>query len=618
MSSRKKMPLLNKSESEVAQPLHNPHKLGAVVEKDGVHFRVWAPNASKVSVVGDFNDWKGDAHVMTRGDDGKWSLKIPEVKAGEPYKYDITNGDRTFRKNDPYAKRIDRKRRTSLVFQSEYSWKTSEYHLPAFNELIIYELHVGTFASKDGKRSGTFADVRGHLPYLKKLGVNAIEIMPPCEFPTERSWGYNVTNPFAVEENYGGPDELKKLVDEAHAIGIGIILDIAYNHFGPDELDLWQFDGWNENNLGGIYFFNDWRAWTPWGENRPDYGRGEVRQFIRDNAMMWLEEYRADGLRLDSTIFMRDVHGNPYCKDTEIPEAWSLFQWLNEEVTKHFPGRIMIAEDLACNPWVTEEMGAGGAGFHAQWDAAFVHPIRAAVQCVKDEDRNLDDVAAAIRNVYNCDPCARVIYSESHDEVANGRARVPTEVDPQNAASYHAKKRSVIAAGFVMTSPGIPMIFEGQEFLENGWFRDDVQVDWNKADAFRGIRMLYRDLIHLRLNRSGKTRGLSGSGLNVYHFNRQDKVLAYHRFHQGGAGDDVIIVVNLGHQAFDHYEIGSPREGEWKVRLNSDWKGYSEEFGNDANPVEATSTQSEGLDGLPHRMAFSLPPYSLLILSQEG
>lgn len=614
------MNLLPKTEpkkTETISSLHNPLNMGSVIDSSSVHFCVWAPNASRVDLVGDFNDWKGASHPMKRSDDGKWRLSVPEAKKDQCYQYEITFEGKTFRKNDPYAKRIEPKRKLSAIFQSNYKWKYPDFDMPSFNELVIYELHVGTFAPKNKNKPGTFADVMHRLPYLKSLGITAIEIMPPCEFPSERSWGYNVTNPFAVEESYGGAEALRKLVDEAHAHGIAIILDIVYNHFGPDDLDLWQFDGWNQDDKGGIYFYNDWRSSTPWGENRPDYGRGEVRQYIRDNALMWFEDYHVDGLRLDSTIFMRDVKGNSHSADTEIPEAWSLMQWINNEVAEHFPGKIMIAEDLACNDWVTEESGAGGAGFHGQWDASFVHPIRACVSCKDDEGRDMSAVAGALNNLYNNDPCARIVYTESHDEVANGSSRIPTEVSPEDAAGYHAQKRSILGGGLTLTARGVPMLFEGQEFLEDGWFQDDVPVDWTKAATHGGIRLFYQNMISLRLNRSNQTRGLTGSGLNVFHLNHQDKVIAFHRFHSGGRGDDVIIVANLGHQSFENYTVGSPCEGEWQVRINSDWKGYSQQFGDMQHPLQACTTSPEPRDGQPHSMTFPLAPYSMLIFSQE-
>ena len=428
-----------------------------------------------------------------------------------------------------------------------------------------------------------------------------------------------------METNYGGPVAFKRFVKAVHEAGIGVILDVVYNHFGPSDLDLWQFDGWSENGLGGIYFYNDWHSETPWGATRPDYGRGEVRQFIHDNAMMWLEEYHVDGLRLDMTLFMHNVRGNgdPGCN---LPDGWSLTQWINREVHEKYPGRITIAEDMQTDNRITQPVDQGGAGFNAQWGARFVHPIRAAVIAAADEHRSLDSVRQALEGGYNGDPFQRVVFSESHDEVANGKARVASEIDPQNPDSWFAQKRTTLAAALVLTAPGIPMLFQGQEFLEDGWFQDSVPLDWHKSEEFSGLVRMYRDLIHLRLNRSDSTRGLCGSGLNTFHQNQADNVIAYHRWYQGGAGDDVIVVVNLSHSAHTNYQLGFPSAGLWRLRLNSDWTGYSVAFSGQACsdvdiPIVRNGEVPEPIiaqrDGFPVQGTINIGPYSVLIFSRD-
>jgi 1,4-alpha-glucan branching enzyme len=404
------------------------------------------------------------------------------------------------------------------------------------------------------------------------------------------------------------------LVKAAHAHGIGVILDVVYNHFGPGDLDLWQFDGWSENNLGGIYFYNDGRSETPWGNSRPDYGRGEVRQFIRDNAMMWLEDYRVEGLRFDMTLFIRTVKGSE--QDGDLPEGWSLMQWINREVRDKFPGRITIAEDLQNSDWLTKDDGAGGAGFGAQWDAKFVHPIRAVVSAIDDGQRSMQAVCDSLTFAYNGDPFQRVIYSESHDEVANGKSRVPSEIDPADPENYFAQKRSTLAAALVFTTPGIPMLFQGQEFLQGGWFQDTVPVDWNLNDEYRGIVRLYRDLVRLRLNRQGFSRGLCGRGIHISHVNETHKMMAFHRWDQGGLQDDVVVVANFSSQTHNDYQIGFPRDGVWKLRLNSDWKGYSSVFGND--PSTDATPAPDAYDGHPCSAKITIAPYSVLIYSQDA
>ncbi len=594
--------------------------MGAVsLDDNSTSFRVWAPHATGVAVVGEFNDWNPAADPLTREEGGTWARVVPNATPGEQYQFAITNGESHFRKNDAYAREIHPTSNLSVIYADNYEWKSPAFVLRNWNELVIYELHVGTFAAGPYQAQGHFDQVAGRLPYLKNLGVNAIEIMPPMTFPGERSWGYSLTNPFAVESGYGGPDGLKRLVDAAHAHGLAIIIDVVYNHFGPDHLDLWRYDGWSENNLGGIYFFNDHRAWTPWGENRPDYGRGEVRQYIRDNALYWLEEFRADGLRFDSTLFIRNSRGENNHPETDIAEGWSLLQWVNEEVQRFFPGRLTIAEDLMQNPWLTKPVKEGGAAFGAQWDSAFVHPVRANIVKVDDGARSMDEISGAIQFRYNADAMQRVIYSESHDEDANGKARIPNEIDPNDTEGYFARKRSTLAAGLVLTTPGIPMLFEGQEFLEDGWFRDDQALDWSKLQTFQGINRLYHDLIHLRRNLYGNTRGLIGPFVHIHHVNHQDKVIAFHRWAEGGPQDDVIVAASFANRAEDHgYRIGLPRAGRWVIRFNSDWKGYSADFHDVGNPEGEVIAEKEPQDGCDFSGIVALPPYGLLILSQEN
>jgi 1,4-alpha-glucan branching enzyme len=599
-------------------PLFNPRGMGAVPFEGGTRFRVWAPNATAVSVVGEFNDWNADAHPMKREDGGMWFAEVSGARRGHQYQFDLVNGDWRERKNDAWAREIHAESTHGVIYADTFQWNSPDTVLVNWNELVLYELHVGNFTAGPHGSPGRFAQVEARLPYLKNLGVNALELMPPMAFPGERSWGYNLTNPFAVEANYGGPDAFKHLVDAAHRLGIAIILDVVYNHLGPDHLDLWRYDGWYENDLGGIYFYNDHRAWTPWGNNRPDYGRGEVREYLRDNMLMWLEEFHIDGLRFDATVFIRNARGYNNHPETDIAEGWTLLQWLNDEVQRIYPGRLTIAEDIQQNAWMTKPTRDGGAGFGTQWDTAFVHPVRNCIVQVNDEDRSMPDIAHALEFRYNADAFQRVIYSESHDEVANGKARIPNSIDPHDAAGYFARKRSTLAAGLVLTTPGIPMLFEGQEFLEDGWFRDDKALDWTKLGTYRGINRLYRDVVHLRRNLFGNTRGLIGPYVHVHHLDDANKIVAFHRWLEGGPKDDVIVVASFTHQAMtENYRIGFPRGGEWVIRFNSDWKGYSEDFDSTGETDGHVVAVKEPYDGCEFSATVEIPPYSLLIFSQE-
>lgn len=589
--------------------------MGAIPHEDGVTFRVWAPHAEQVFVTGTFNNWRRRDTPLAREGKGYWSAVVPQAGPDDEYQFVIRSRRHTLLRSDPYAREVAASFNNSVVSNGHFEWGESSFQAPAWNEMVIYELHVGTFAERPDGPPGTFQGVIEKLPYLRELGINAIELMPVKEFGGDLSWGYNPVHPFAVSRAYGGRQGFMELVKAAHDNGIAVILDVVYNHFGPQNLNLWQFDGWQENGMGGVYFYNDWRAKTPWGDTRPDYGRPEVQQYIRDNALMWLEEFHVDGLRWDATAYIRNVHGHDGDPGADIAEGWSLMQAINHEIDNRQPWKIIIAEDLQGNEWMTKDTGDGGAGFDAQWDSNFVHPVRQAVITTRDEDRDMATVADAIAFRYNGDAFERVIYTESHDEVANGKSRVPEEISPGDAGNLFARKRSTLGAALVFTAPGIPMIFQGQEFLEDGWFDDHQSLDWVKAQANAGIVSLYRDLIRLRRNGDNTTRGLTGQHVHVYHVNDKDKLIAFHRHYEGGPADDVVVVANFGHQARENYALGFPHIGTWRVRFNSDSRIYDERFGD--HPTHDVETVEGERDGLPNQGDISIGPYSVVIFSQD-
>jgi 1,4-alpha-glucan branching enzyme len=491
----------------------------------------------------------------------------------------------------------------------------ANFECPLWNELVIYEMHVGTFNVVSDDRPGTFFRAAQKMHYLKSLGINAVQVMPPMEFPGSRSWGYNPALPFAVESDYGGHKAFKTFVKVAHENGIAVILDVVYNHFGPSDLDLWRFDGWSEGDGGGVYFYNDHRGQTPWGHTRPDYGRGEVRQYIRDNALMWFHEFKIDGLRWDATAYIRNVNGNDNDPAGDLPEGWALMQWVNNEVRDLAPNNISIAEDLKNNEWLVKDTGAGGAGFGAQWDANFVHPIRTAIISNDDAFRDLNAVRDALLARYNGNAFTRVIYTESHDEVANGKARVPEEIWPGNSRHWFAKKRSTLGAVLVFTAPGIPMIFQGQEFLADKWFSDTMPLDWDHAKEFESIIYLYRDLIHLRRNAHGTTRGLTGQHIDIYHMNHDQKIMAFHRWNDGGPGDSTVVVLNMTNQTLTDYQVGFPAAGQWRLRFDSHAADYSADYDGQVSG-DVTADQS-GYDGQPAGGRLAIGPYAGLIFSQD-
>lgn len=586
--------------------------MGAVVHSRGVAFRVWAPNAEKVSVIGDFNDWNPTRSPMESEGNGYWYRNMTSAQVGQQYLFHLTTPYGEFNRIDPYAREVTNSIGNAIIHDPHFDWEDDHFTPPNWNETIIYEMHIGSFSEDADETPGTFDKALTRIDHLQRLGVNAVQIMPIAEFAGDRSWGYNPAHIFAVESAYGGPNALKNFVKRLHQEGIAVLLDVVYNHFGPGDLHLWRFDGWSEHDGGGIYFYNDWRGNTPWGHNRPDYGRGEVRQFIYDNVKMWMEEYHMDGLRFDGTAYIRTVEG-PGGK--ELTDGWGLMQWINRDMTEQHPGHILIAEDLQGNEWVTKPVEEGGAGFHAQWDAAFVHPIRDVVTVTDDAQRSMLAIAKTIEHQYNGDAFRRVIYSESHDQVANGRARVPQEIMPDAPTSWYAQKRSTLAAALVFTAPGIPMLFQGQEFLQGDWFQDNVPLDWDQLEEYQGIARLYRDLIQLRLNRQGVTRGLAGQHVHVHHVNDAQNVVTFRRWDQGGPGDDVVIVANFANATVENYQVGFPAEGLWQVRFNGDSRFYSKDFNDYAVP--AVTAEAGDYDGLPAHGTINVGPYSVVIYSQD-
>lgn len=587
---------------------HNVKDVGIVTHKNGVSFRVWAPFASFVSLTGTFNNWQ--PAVMISETDGYWYLLVDNALPGQEYKYLIKNGDQEYHRNDPRSLQLTTAGGNSVIIDTNFDWQGDNFVPVPLNQQVVYELHIGTFNRLDASTIGTFEQAMAKLDYLADLGINTIELMPISTMAMDRGWGYASDYIYSVETLYGGRHSFLEFVRQAHRHGIGVTLDVVYNHFGPDEkLDLWQFDGWSENNKGGIYFYNDWRSKTPWGETRPDYGRPEVQQYILDNVRMWLQECHLDGLRVDSTIYMRNFNGWNDNSEGDIADGWNMLQHITELAHKIKPEALLIAEDVSGNQAITSSVTDGGAGFTTQWEVTLPNILRNLLDAIDDKDRNLSDLADELKRSYNGDAFAKVLYSDSHDSAGNGGARLNEDIAPGNPESLFARKRSLLASSIVLTAPGIPMLFQGQEFMQPGSFNDWQALDWSNSEHFAGIVLATKHLIALRKNQHSNTRGLSGQSFNLIHANHDSKVMAYHRWDQGGAGDDTIVVINFTNQQITDYSIYFPHDGAWKVRFNSDWEGYGQDF---KGLTQGEVQVSEG------KASVAIGPYAALILSQDS
>lgn len=579
--------------------------MGAIVHEDGVFFRVWAPNATDVFVMGNFNRWQYEKHRLTDEGNGYWGVNIEDAKDGDEYKIVIRNGDRILVKNDPYARQMIHSNGNCVVYENKFEWGDQEFKAASWNELIIYELHVGTFNVKEKGKPGDFYSAIERIPYLAKAGINAVEIMPPYEFAGGYSWGYNPSQPFAIETEYGGPNALKEFVKQCHLNGIAVILDVVYNHLGPGDLDMWQFDGWSENGKGGIYFYNDHRSHTPWGDTRPDYGRPEVCRFFRDNALMWLGEFNVDGLRFDAVSYITNANGerNP---DSDLPEGHELIKWINAEVREKYPGKIMIAEDMKNCTYVTGISEDGGLAFNAQWDPGFVNTVRSILSQHEDQSRDMHELEKALLFKFRDDCFSRIIYTESHDETANGKTRVSEEIVPGDPSNWFAVKRSMLGLAFVLTAPGIPMLFQGQLKNEGGWFDDQQPIDWDTIHPNAGLIQMSTELISLRKNQWGFSKGLTGQFCSVLLNDNERKLFVFHRNAEHEKG--VIVALNFSNQQVETELTNLPFPGLWKLRFNSDEKKYSENF---------TGTHSEDIQTETSTGRFRIGPYTCLIYSTE-
>lgn len=279
--------------------------------------------------------------------------------AGTRYQYVIDTGTTLVDRNDPRAREVTNSVGDSIVVDpNAFPW-SGNFTVPAWNDMVVYEAHIGTLNDMPGGPPGTFSSATQRLDHLQDIGVNVLSLMPVNEFAGDFSWVYNPGHLYALESAYGRTADLKALVQAANDRGITVLTDVVYNHcIGARRTS--RFDGWSQGNYGGLYFYNDARAETPWGTTRPDYGRGEVRTFIRDNMLMWLDEFRCGGMRFDATLYIRT---SPL---GDLPDGWSLLQSLNDELDARAPWKISIAEDLQNNSWLTCPTSSGGAGFDAQ------------------------------------------------------------------------------------------------------------------------------------------------------------------------------------------------------------------------------------------------------------
>ena len=591
--------------------------MGSTPYTGGVTFRVWAPDAASVFVEGDFNNWSQTANPLVAEGNGNWSNDIAGAAAGQAYRYVISSpGFATVTRRDPYSRVVteaDYNLGNTIIYNTgAYQWQSPPFTAAPLNTLMIYEMEIGTFTWVPGGTSGTFQSALARLPEISSLGFNAVEVLPVVENPPHNNIGYDTSDQMAVEnENYGGPDNFKAFVDACHSAGLAVILDIVHNHWGPWDLTTDVFDGWSSSEYpGGIYFYDsaDWNS--PFGP-RPNYSSTNVVQYISDSLTMWMQEYRIDGFRWDS---VSNIYNTNSGTGTYLPDGWTLLQNSNIQTITGNPAFVNIAEDLTGNAAVTAPIAQAGAGFASQWNGNFVSPMRTQLTQTSDSAVDMQAIASSIGQAFNGVFTQNLNYTESHNEVTDGGQRLTTLIDPSAPTSWLALKKSTLGAAILFTSPGVPMIFQGQEFVENEPLATNMPLQWNLATQFASIRKLWATLAEDRKNASGHTPNLAGDGLNIYQVDNTNKFIAYERFDSQTPGT-VVVVANFTGNAETNVRVGFPASGTWTTRFNSDSKTYSTTFSGTGSP--AVDANHGAYSGMPYSGALTIGPYSLMILSQQ-
>lgn len=574
---------------------------GATPVTGGTVFKVWAPTATSAWVRGEFNGWGLGNPLVKHGE--HFVAKLSGNHVNKQYKFFFTPGD--IWKPDPRARSLVGAAGYNSVVRDPlaYKWIVADFKVPAFEDMIIYELHVGTFAGRnDPQASGaipaTFKDVAAHVDHLVELGVNVVELTPITEFPADFSAGYNPITAWSPELKYGTPDDLKYMVDVLHQHGIAVILDIVWNHLSPTDNFLWQFDG------GQIYFDTP-AVQTPWG-SQPDFDRGPVREYLVHAGMHWLDEFRLDGFRMDGADFM-----NIFPQEAA---GWSLMQWHNDLIDNRWIDKVSIAEQLPDDAWVTRPTALGGAGFDAQWHDAFNDRLREAVFDAAFGNPNMAALAGPLYGSGQYLEQSQVVnYLELHDEAwpSSGGQRIVKTIDttfPHD--DMWARGRVKLAQGVVFTAPGIPAILQGSEWLEDEDFGGGNaaganRIDWSKKTRYADIFAYFRDLIRIRrLNAALK----ANSPRDVYHVNDTGNAIAFHRWTAGG--NDLVVVANFSNTNYPVYNLGFPQPGVWYELLNSQAAEYGGNgLGNGGKVVPA----GPPMHGFAQSASIVLPQMGLLV-----
>ncbi len=575
--------------------------VGATVVSGGTVFKVWSPASSTCYVRGEFNSWSTSDQLTKVGD--HFVGFVPGAASQDMYKYFFDNAHWH---SDPRAARLNPSDNYNaiVVDQDFYPWQSSGFSPRPLEELVIYQLHVGTFAGRNDPFGSTpnpsrYVDVAARAQHLADLGVNAVMLNPIHEFPGDFSGGYMSVTPFAIESKLGSPYTFKSMVDALHQAGIAVILDIVPNHASISDNILWDFGGSQQ-------YFDTPPVDTPWGA-QCDLDEPGVFDMYLDSWETMLTEYRLDGFRMDAVMYMTDSNLTP-----QWSSGQALVRALHDRMANRHADKHSIAEIYIDSAWVTNPTSSG-LGFDAQYHNEFKEAVRSAVFGAAFNNANMQRVANVLdgqgfgvsgQSVFN--------YFELHDDAwpLNGHERAVTQIDTTfpNDDDF-ARGRTVVGNALTLLSRGVPAILQGTEWLENdGW--EANKIDWAHKTQYAGVVDFYSDLIELRTTEPAL---YANSPLWAYHVNEGLDVMAFERYIDGGGS--FVAVVNLSNSTRSNYRIGIPRDGDWEVIINSSDTQYDGPGGGTpAGPVTI-----EGVASGPHPRSVSLdlPPRSILLLQHE-
>ncbi len=602
-------------------------KLGAhpmtIEGVDGTYFAVWAPNAIRVSVVGDFNHWDGRIHQMKKNSEsGVFELFIPDVKDGDCYKYEIkSKGDMICLKADPYAFGQELRPDTaSVVRELSYEWNDAgwlaerEARQGQNTPVSVYELYLGSFLRD--KETGAYLNYRQLAPavveYVKEMGYTHVELMPVMEHPLDASWGYQVIGYYAPTARYGSAEDFMYFIDTLHQAEIGVILDWVPAHFPRDTYGLSKFDG------TCLYEHLDPRKGTHphWGTLIYNYGRAQVSNYLIANALYWVEKYHADGIRMDAVASMLYLDygrqdgewvANMYGGNENL-EAVEFLKHLNSIMKKRNPGVYMIAEESTAWPKVTGSLEDGGLGFDLKWNMGLMNDYLAYIGC-DPYFRSHHHNELTFGMIYQYSENFITVFS--HDEVVHGKSSMIGKM-PGVTEDKFANLR--LTYGYMMTHPGKKLLFMGQDIAEFEEFDETRQTKWKLAqyEEHKGVQKLVKDLNTLYRSKPALyAKDTEPEGFEWINCITSDKCMLAYMRKTDRMEDTLIIVANFA-GVEQEFTVGVPYEGKYKELFNTDSLAYG---GKSKSMTRAKAAKEGETDGKPYSITVKMAPLSLMIFS---